>query len=172
MHCKETQKNLSAYLDNEMSRSKYNLMSIHLSQCADCSHALDNLKEPMDIIKKVPDVTMSNEFNTRLAARISEYESNRTSHPFRLWPALAPLSAMALIVLVIFFNVVSFTSALSSKPADVRANVIQKVTECFVMSPSFINAKSLLNYCSQCHMTLCSNCQTGNKCEMSDCRRQ
>lgn len=170
MDCRTAVKSLSGYMDKELKNSLNIKISDHLTFCTGCAAEYKKLMQIEVEFKKIEQIEVSPQFSTILLGRIRgiEVESNEMN-PRRFFPTWAPISAVALIVLTIFFNVATFSFALSNQPADVRAKVIQKVTECFVDSPSLFNVKSLLNYCSKCHMELCQDCQSGKVCDMSDC---
>ena len=170
MRCMTVSKHLSAFMDKELPNKLNSQISGHLASCSACSAKLEALKDVESDLNTITEIEVSRNFSSNIMNKIKNSESSIRRGTKRFFPTWAPISVAVSIVLVILFNIASFSFALSSQPEKVRSEVAQKVMECFVSSPSILNAKTLLNYCSQCHMALCSGCQTRNNCDMSDCR--
>ena len=122
MTCKQVQKKLSAFIDNELNQERANLIHEHLKDCPKCAEELEAINSVWDFMETGEQVEPSPYFWTRLSAEITHRErEDRLKQNFwrKLLSNPVPLAAAAaLIVGLIFGNFVG--KALY--PTEVYAN--------------------------------------------------
>ena len=72
MKCENIEEQLSAYIDNELSKREMTTVEQHLLDCATCSKSLAQLKHIADMVSEIPPVSMSDRASERLEAAIEE----------------------------------------------------------------------------------------------------
>jgi anti-sigma factor RsiW len=70
MNCKNVTANLSAYLDRELSREEMLDIRGHLSDCERCREEEASLNSLKQLLRDVPSVEPSSDFETRLTAAV------------------------------------------------------------------------------------------------------
>jgi len=111
MDCKKVKKELSSYLDNEISLNKKLKMEEHLKKCVACARRLKELKRIHTLMQGIPSQEPEPGFYERLSLRLGE---KRVSLKERLfgwrhnWQlSLSPAGKMAVAVSVLL--VLSFS---------------------------------------------------------------
>lgn len=74
MVCKKVRKELSSYLDNEVSFNKRVKIEKHLKRCTDCSYRLEQLKKIHTLMQKALFKEPKQGFYERLSPRLEEDE--------------------------------------------------------------------------------------------------
>ncbi|MTI81286.1 MAG: DUF4349 domain-containing protein [Firmicutes bacterium] len=71
MKCQEVRDNLSAYLDNMLSKEEARNISAHLLVCNDCRTQWEDLKEACSMLASLPEVEPPPEFRAELRQKLS-----------------------------------------------------------------------------------------------------
>jgi anti-sigma factor RsiW len=100
---------LSAYIDNDLIDAEQQFIIAHTAECAPCKKRLDEYLAAQSILRRLPQAAIDEEFAlTRIRARIASEEQSDTQsafHPWRnIWYPLAGLVTTALVTLVLFFS--------------------------------------------------------------------
>lgn len=114
MVCKKIRKELSSYLDNEVSLNKRVKIKKHLKRCANCSYRLEQLKKIHTLTQKALFREPKEGFYERLSPRLEEGEK-RTGLKEKLsewrynWRlSLSPVGKMAVTISVLAIVSLSF----------------------------------------------------------------
>jgi len=114
MVCKKISKELSSYLDNEVSLSKRVKIEKHLKRCTNCSYRLEQLKKIHTLIQKALPKEPRQGFYERLSPRLEEGEK-RTGLKEKLFEwrynwrlSLSPVGKMAITISVLAIVSLSF----------------------------------------------------------------
>lgn len=98
---------LSAYIDNDLSDAERQNILAHTAECAPCKKRLDEYLAAQSMLRRLPQVAVDEEFAlTRIRARIdSEEREEKTALAWRnIWYPLAGLVTTALVTLILFFT--------------------------------------------------------------------
>jgi anti-sigma factor RsiW len=104
MSCERIQDHLSPYLDGELAPAERAEVDAHLAACPECDDLLVRLRTALAAFSSFPEVDLSPELRTRLAA-IPEQDGRRSrffSLDFLFKPALQPVLAAATGFLMLF----------------------------------------------------------------------
>ena len=111
--CKKFNKNIRAYIDNELSGSVKADFIAHTSQCSDCDTSLNEMEGVVKLLANMQPVSVSEEFDYVMKTRIL-IEQGRLSNPlyrFLLYVRdkiryflTVPAFALAVTVLLFFFS--------------------------------------------------------------------
>jgi hypothetical protein len=110
LKCSVIQKNLSAFLDNQLDTDKYIQIENHLSGCSDCLHRKEELQEIIGRVERIaiPKVTplQWEQTHNRLISSIENLPTKKRLLGFPALPkwTLAPVGAFA-VALLIFITV-------------------------------------------------------------------
>lgn len=74
MVCKKVRKELSSYLDNEVSSNKKVEIEKHLKRCTDCSYRLEQFEKIHTLMQKALSKELKQGFYERLSPRLEEDE--------------------------------------------------------------------------------------------------
>lgn len=85
--CRETQTQLSDYLDNSLSAREVWEVEKHLAACADCTEFSQSLQQTVNLLHSAESLDTSGDFMARLHARLDGLEPEPMRRP-------APLSAL------------------------------------------------------------------------------
>lgn len=106
MGCLDFRKSLSAFLDGELNPREHEQIRIHISQCANCRHEVEKLKEMVGIVRNMPEPEIPAQLweLTRRKLEVNSEEQIK-SWIFRIpkW-SFVPVAATLLIFLVFFFG--------------------------------------------------------------------
>lgn len=72
MYCKHVQRELSAYLDREVTLSKQKKIEKHLAKCNECKSKYEELKLTMEKVSFYPEIEVSNNFTNKVMSRIEK----------------------------------------------------------------------------------------------------
>ena len=114
MVCKKIRKELSSYLDNEVSLNKRVKIEKHLKRCTDCSYRLEQLKKIHTLMQKALSKEPKQGFYERLSPRLEEGEKRiglkeklfEWRYNWRL--SLPPVGKMAVTISVLAIVSLSF----------------------------------------------------------------
>ncbi len=114
MVCKKIRKELSSYLDNEVSSNKRVKIEEHLKGCTDCSYRFEQLKKIHTLTEKALFRQPKKGFYERLSPRLEEGEKRRglkeklfeRRYDWRL--SLSPVGKMAVTISVLAIVSLSF----------------------------------------------------------------
>jgi hypothetical protein len=99
MNCKQIEKFLSPYLENELSQEEKNLVENHLKKCPHCSGLLTYMKEIKNSLAEMPEIDISPSLRKKLY-KISKKKFN-SSFDFLLKPALQPILAASMVLITV-----------------------------------------------------------------------
>ena len=102
MNCREIKRKLSAYQDKELPGSQMDEINNHLTNCADCSTALQEMNEVWESLSNIETIESAPYFWTRLSQRMNERERKQTGWNFISAP-IQKLSFSILITCVLIF---------------------------------------------------------------------
>ncbi len=114
MVCKKISKELSSYLDNEVSLKKSQKIEKHLKRCANCSYRFEQLKKIHILTQKALFKEPKKGFYERLSPRLEEGEKRTgIKEKFFEWRynwrlSLSPLGRMAVTISVLAIVSLSF----------------------------------------------------------------
>lgn len=118
--CDNFKKYLSDYLDGEIPGKLRKSIEDHLNNCQECSELSQGIKTARDLVKGLPKVTASVDFESKLRQRIME-EGSEDSIPlfnfFSSRTAVACASIAMVLVLVFVGMKFGFNSGSSEQPA-------------------------------------------------------
>ncbi len=107
MICKKIMKELSSYLDNEMSLNKRVKIEKHLKRCTNCSYRLEQLKKIHTLTQKALSKEPQQGFYERLSPRLEQGEK-RTGLKEKLFEwrynwrlSLSPVGKMAVTISIL-----------------------------------------------------------------------
>ncbi len=83
MNCRHAQANFSGYLEQELSEEERRRVAAHLARCPRCSTAMFAMQKAMNLVRWVPRVEGSPEFEERLMQRIAA--EAKQDHPRGRW---------------------------------------------------------------------------------------
>jgi len=114
MVCKKIRKELSSYLDNEVSLNKIVKIEKHLKRCTNCSYRLEQLKKIHTLTQKALFKKPKQGFYERLSPRLEESEKREGlkeklsgwRYNWRL--SLSPVGKMAVMISVLAIVSLSF----------------------------------------------------------------
>jgi len=105
VNCTHVKKNLSAFLDKELKESAAQRIEEHLKKCPFCRKQALNLSRAWELLEKREGMEVSPAFNARfwenVARRESEKEKVFFPYPLLRWSALAAVSAIILLVVLL-----------------------------------------------------------------------
>jgi len=105
MNCKKVKKELSSYLDNEISLDKRLEIEKHLQKCTSCSYQLKQLKKIHTLMQEIPFQEPEPGFYERLSSRLNKKRINLKEKLFRWrynWQlSLSPIGKMAVAVAIL-----------------------------------------------------------------------
>jgi predicted anti-sigma-YlaC factor YlaD len=102
MKCRQVQKKLSVYLDDELDTNFKKLIESHLEECNTCQIKLKTIQETWDLLNEIPEPEPVQYFYTRLKARMSS--KVYTKRAGRLERFLLPASIGAAVYLGILIG--------------------------------------------------------------------
>ncbi|MFC2102388.1 anti-sigma factor family protein [Bacteroidota bacterium] len=107
MHCKEVEKQLSAYLDQELDQQMTRKVEEHLASCSDCKKTLSRLENYLSLAKKVNSVEAPAWLEERILEQTVEKDSD-SRFPFRVPVKIIAIrtAALAAAVLILAFFIV------------------------------------------------------------------
>lgn len=137
MNCKTVDKLLSAYFDDELSKTKYQQVSEHISTCEACQKKLLNLEMLSMSIKEIPNVKIPPRYEDVVVTKALSSASSNYFALLQKWfsyPQLKfTLSLASAIALFLFVSVSMITDQNQTIPHKMTAN-----------STSIIQQKSIL----------------------------
>lgn len=150
--------NLSAYLDDELTTKEKGDTLKHLEECSRCAEEVKILSKLDNLIHQQEEIEASPEFTYGFWERIRQVEDRKKIR--FLW---LPIPATAVLLIIIFFHITSFSYALlNNKDFEVKNIVLQQVKET-AFCPSISNISCLINLCDRCIHNLC-------KCKEIECK--
>jgi len=99
MKCRQIEKFLSPYLENELNQEEKALVENHIEKCPKCSGLLSYMREAKDSMAKIPEIDVSPSFMKRLY-KIPNKKPKR-SFRFLLKPSLQPILAAATVLITV-----------------------------------------------------------------------
>jgi len=99
MNCKQIEKLLSPYLENELSQEKKSLVESHIKECPQCSELLSYMREAKNSLAEIPEIDVSQSLMKKLY-KIPK-ERFKLSFDFLLKPALQPILAASMVLITI-----------------------------------------------------------------------
>ena len=102
MNCQECEKNLSRYIDEELSLEQRGNVETHLAACASCREAYRTLSNVWDVLEEIPGAVSDHYFYTRLRSRMSSEagEARRREGLRRLIISVSTVAALVLGILM------------------------------------------------------------------------
>lgn len=104
MTCKDIEERLPAYQEGTLSPDEKRLMDAHISKCAQCSAALQDLEKTIILLKNLPEVEPPPWFTQKIMAQVREEGTRKHSllrklfYPFHV---KIPIEAFATLLVVI-----------------------------------------------------------------------
>jgi anti-sigma factor RsiW len=77
MNCKNVKSKISEYLENDLPNDVYNQISEHLSSCSECHEELEEMRQMLSVINKLPHQEPVFDLWTEFAPKMHEIESDR-----------------------------------------------------------------------------------------------
>ncbi|MFW6124131.1 MAG: anti-sigma factor family protein [Acidobacteriota bacterium] len=99
MNCKQIEKFLSPYLENNLSQEEKNLVENHLRQCPQCSELLSYMRQAKKSLAEIPEIDVSPSLMKKLY-KIPPQKS-KLIFDFLLRPALQPILAASMILITV-----------------------------------------------------------------------
>lgn len=103
MKCQDIQRELSAYLDNELKGEEADLIRGHLGRCLACAKELRGLSLVWNFVEKAEGAEPSPHFWATLSAKISHQQKEETALRWGFWkrliPTPVPVAAAAVLAL-------------------------------------------------------------------------
>lgn len=99
MNCKQIEKLLSPYLENDLSQEKKTLVENHIKKCPQCSELLSYVKEAKNSLAEMPEIDISPSFRKKLY-KIPK-KKFKLSFDFLLKPALQPVLAASMVLITV-----------------------------------------------------------------------
>ncbi len=103
MECKQIEKLLSPYLDNELDPTERQQVEEHLNQCPSCAQLYTALREAVEALSEMPELEISEDMRERLY-KIEKKKSKtgfKSRLEFFLRPAFQPVMAATAIIMVL-----------------------------------------------------------------------
>lgn len=151
-NCKESPRDLSAYLDGALAAEKRAAVEAHLTACAYCAAELKLLSETDARIKQLPAIEPPPFFAARVAA--AARSANRYGASLRRYLRL-PVPAMTIMVTVILLNIFTFAFNINAMENGTRRELAGKIVEQFTQPASLINPVALVRLCDECSKYMC-----------------
>lgn len=85
MNCKKAEKNFSAYLENGLNAKTKLQLEQHLEECESCAYEWLAFQRTLSIVKDMPAITPSSDFDWRLRLRLAIEDSDEVSLRRRLF---------------------------------------------------------------------------------------
>lgn len=158
MKCKKTIRKLSSYLDGELKENENKIVSEHLEKCSECEKVFTALSEQDTFIKQSDSIEPSLVFRTKFWQKVEAVEQAEIKikivekKPKLFW---MPVPVMSILLVLIVFQISSFSFAVSVKSQDLKNQVISCVLKNFVTQYNPLNPVLFLNFCEECCETLC-----------------
>ena len=105
MNCREIKRKLSAYQDKELAGWQMDEIENHLSNCTECSTAIQEMNQVWELISNVEQIESAPFFWTRLSQRMSNKVSKINVWDFVFSP-IQKLSFTVLITCLLIFGLV------------------------------------------------------------------
>lgn len=99
MKCRQIEKFLSPYLENELNQEEKALVDNHMKKCHKCSGLLSYMREAKDSMAEIPEIDVSPSLMKRLY-KIPNKKPKRSFH-FLLKPSLQPMLAAATVLITV-----------------------------------------------------------------------
>lgn len=99
MNCKQIEKLLSPYLENDLSQEKKTLVENHIKKCPQCSELLSYMKEAKNSLAEMPEIDISPSLRKKLY-KIPK-KKFKLSFDFLLKPALQPVLAASMVLITV-----------------------------------------------------------------------
>jgi hypothetical protein len=106
MNCKKAEKKFSGYLENELDFKTRQQLEKHLEQCKHCTYEWRAFQNTLRIVKDMPAITPSADFDWQLRLRLAVEHSNRVSFREQLFgylksnPVFAFSGVLAILVML------------------------------------------------------------------------
>ncbi len=112
MDCRDIQKLLSAYCDNEIKGHEKESIEEHLAECTACSGELEQMQRLISMVGKLEPVSPPPAFRVGLRSRIEE----EVTRPARRWWSLRRALAGALVLVFLAVLAINSFKAPSNEP--------------------------------------------------------
>jgi hypothetical protein len=99
MSCKQIEKLLSPYLENDLSQEKKTLVENHIKKCPQCSELLSLMREAKNSLAEIPEFDISPSLRKKLY-KIPKRKF-KMSFDFLLKPALQPILAASMVLITV-----------------------------------------------------------------------
>jgi predicted anti-sigma-YlaC factor YlaD len=99
MKCRQIEKLLSSYLENELSQEEKVLVENHIEKCSECSGLLSYMREAKNSMAEIPEIEVSPSLMRKLVEIPNKKPKRRFS--FLLKPSLQPLLAAATVLITV-----------------------------------------------------------------------
>lgn len=99
MNCKQIEKLLSPYLENDLSQEKKTLFENHIKECPQCSELLSYMREAKNSLSAIPEIDVSQSLMRKLY-KIPR-KRLKLNFDFLFKPALQPIGAAAMVLITI-----------------------------------------------------------------------
>lgn len=107
MKCTEIEKQIDSFISNELDFAEKQKINLHLQECATCRKEIKEIQEASDLLKTLPAIPFSNQFDVRMMQAFREHKQEQAKPTF--WQALLagfsiskPALALGLLVIAIF----------------------------------------------------------------------
>jgi hypothetical protein len=116
MNCKKAEQSFSAYLENELDSKTKMKLEQHLKECEPCAYEWRIFQNTLCIVKNMPVIEPSSNFDRKLQLRLISEDSHKISFNKRLFgslrnnPAFA-LSGILAIVVMLFAGLYAYISS-------------------------------------------------------------
>lgn len=100
MTCQRVKRLLPLYLDHELAAKDATMVQEHLSVCAECRAALDQLRHDQHLLQSLPAVSPPDGWHQQLMQSIAAQKKRQRSRHFFV-PRLSALAAVLLLVVLV-----------------------------------------------------------------------
>ena len=106
MNCKKAEKKFSAYVENELDSKTRQQFKQHLEECKNCAYEWQAFQKTLRIVKGMPAVAPSSDFDWELRLRLAVEDSDKVSSKERLFeylrsrPAFVFSGVLAILIIL------------------------------------------------------------------------
>lgn len=118
MRCSKFQKNLSAYIDNELDLQKKEELERHLMKCSDCQKEKEKISEIVEFVKSSAYPDVPNGLWERIQENLSEAPVHSHFMVFK-WASI-PVGAAVFAILLYFFSSTIFFNNAKTSPMPIE----------------------------------------------------
>ncbi|KAF0126876.1 MAG: hypothetical protein FD189_849 [Elusimicrobia bacterium] len=160
-------RNLSAYMDGELTPAGAGRLEEHLKGCPSCAAALDRMRTAESGLRALPAAEPPPFFAARVAAAAAALERERSSLlRFLRLPAPAAVALSAFILL----NALTFALNAGALESVQRGELAKKTVAQMLRPSSIINPVAVARLCNECSAYLCGCMREAGKGHLCPCK--